>query len=339
MNLKYAVTALVSLFCVNEHYASAFAHPSSVTNHSRSVGSNGNEGRHGTAFLTPRTTHNSMQVRGGGSSPHASTASSAEGTTCLSESVASFITEQNWALLSSEGQAALASLIEADADFLAQKHVYADWPEAGVEDEGKIRLCNQLASLDSSYPGGLAAYLKKARVLLKESADGTNPFTDFESSVPEGESLSYDSPSPDSHTGMTFSEAEESGLTGIADVAFVLVAGGLGERLGYSGIKLSLETNLLTNKSYLEVYAKYIQAMQRMAEKKTGRSNVRLPLVIMTSGDTDPATRQLLADNNNFGFEDGQVQIVCQDKVAALNDVNAGLSLGSDRWEDRKSVV
>ena len=187
--------------------------------------------------------------------------------------------------------------------------------------------------MDSSYPGGLAAYLKKARVLLKESADGTNPFTDFESSVPEGESLSYDSPSPDSHTGMTFSEAEESGLTGIADVAFVLVAGGLGERLGYSGIKLSLETNLLTNKSYLEVYAKYIQAMQRMAEQKTGRSNVRLPLVIMTSGDTDPATRQLLADNNNFGFEDGQVQIVCQDKVAALNDGNAGLSLGSDRWE------
>ena len=98
---------------------------------------------------------------------------------------------------------------------------------------------------------------------------------------------------------MTFTQAEQKGLTGIKDVAFVLVAGGLGERLGYSGIKLSLETNLLTNKSYLEIYIKYIQAMEHMAELKTGEKNIRIPLVIMTSGDTDPMTRQLLKDFNN----------------------------------------
>lgn len=166
---------------------------------------------------------------------------------------------------------------------------------------------------------------------MKESADGTNPFSDFEASIPSGESLSYDSPVPDDHTGMTFSEAEQKGLTGIKDVAFVLVAGGLGERLGYSGIKLSLETNLLTNKSYLEIYVKYIQAMQHMAELKTGESNIRIPLVIMTSGDTDPMTRKLLEDNINFGMDDGQIQIVCQDKVAALKDSSAGLSM-KDPW-------
>ena len=49
---------------------------------------------------------------------------------------------------------------------------------------------------------------------------------------------------------MTFSQAEEAGLSGIGQTVFVLVAGGLGERLGYSGIKLSLETNLCTNKCY-----------------------------------------------------------------------------------------
>jgi UDP-glucose pyrophosphorylase len=189
----------------------------------------------------------------------------------------------------------------------------------------------QLADLDASYPGGLEAYLSKARVLLRESADGTNPFAEFEASVPTGESLSYDSPVPDNHTGMTFTQAEQKGLTGIKDVAFVLVAGGLGERLGYSGIKLSLETNLLTNKSYLEIYVKYIQAMQHMAEVKTGEKNVRIPLVIMTSGDTDPLTRKLLKENDNFGMEEGQIQIVCQDKVAALKDCNAGLNM-MDPW-------
>jgi UDP-sugar pyrophosphorylase len=70
-----------------------------------------------------------------------------------------------------------------------------------------------------------------------------------------------------------------------------------------------------------------------MASLKTGRKDIKIPLIIMTSGDTDPLTRKLLADNNNFGFEEGQVEIVCQDKVPALKDSSAGLSLGSSRWE------
>lgn len=185
-----------------------------------------------------------------------------------------------------------------------------------------------MADLDSSYPGGLAEYLRKAKLLLKESADGVNPFSDYEASIPEGESLSYDGEGT-----MSFSEAEQLGIAGMSGAAFVLVAGGLGERLGYSGIKLSLETNLCTNKSYLEIYISYIQAMQYLARQKTGRSDIRLPLVIMTSGDTDPLTRQLLKENNNFGMDDDMITIVTQDKVAALKDGNAGLALeNDDRW-------
>jgi len=272
------------------------------------------------------------------SSPSATTALSAissdqqqQEVVAMDSLVAEYITQDNWDLLSERGQKALSNLIHGDDVIQAQKHVYANWPERGTDDEGKRKLTEQLADLDASYPGGLTAYLSKARVLLRESADGTNPFAEFEAFVPSGESLSYDSPVPDNHTGMTFSQAEQKGLTGIKDVAFVLVAGGLGERLGYSGIKLSLETNLLTNKCYLEIYVKYIQAMQHMAEVKTGEKYVRIPLVIMTSGDTDPLTRKLLKENDNFGMEEGQIQIVCQDKVAALKDINAGLSM-EDQW-------
>lgn len=253
--------------------------------------------------------------------------------TALPSTLEGIISTDNWSLLSPRGRTALQNLVESDANVNAQTHVYADWPPAGTDDAGKISLTEQLADLDTSYPGGLAAYLSKARVLLKESADGTNPFSSFTASVPEGENLQYDTTTPDDQTGMTFTQAEQTGLTGIDTVAFVLVAGGLGERLGYSGIKLSLETNLVTHKSYLAMYARYIQAMQRMAHVKTGRKEVRIPLVIMTSGDTDAPTRKLLEDNDNFGFEDGQVSIVCQDKVAALKDSAAGLSLDKDsRW-------
>jgi UDP-sugar pyrophosphorylase len=174
----------------------------------------------------------------------------------------------------------------------------------------------------------LEAYISKARVLLRESADGLNPFEDFEASVPEGEILSYDGEGT-----MPFSDAEQAGIAAMQGAVFVLVAGGLGERLGYSGIKLSLETNLCTNECYLEVYARYIQAMQYLARQKTGNNDIRIPLVIMTSGDTDEMTRKLLKDNNNFGMDNDLVTIVMQDKVPALKDGNAGLALEvNDRW-------
>lgn len=269
-------------------------------------------------------------IRGGESSSkftalHASTVDSTD--VELDAMVEKFISKGNWALLSHRGQGALLKLIQSDEGIDAQQHVYADWPEPGIDDDGKIQLAEQLADLDTSYPGGLPAYLSKARKLLKESAEGTNPFADFEASIPSGESLLYDSKPPEGHEGMSFSQAEEVGLTGIKDLAFVLVAGGLGERLGYSGIKLSLETNLLTNTSYLELYVKYILALQHMAEAKTGKKGIRIPLVIMTSGDTDPLTKKLLLKNDNFGMEENQIQIVCQDKVAALKDSTAGLSM------------
>ncbi|CAJ1930583.1 unnamed protein product [Cylindrotheca closterium] len=239
----------------------------------------------------------------------------------------SMISTENLDLLPERGRAAVLSLIESDVDS-SQSHVYGDWPEAGTQDEGKKRLSEQLADLNASYPGGLTDYLSKARTLLKESADGLNPFEEYEAIVPEGESLSFDGEGT-----MSFAEAEQLGMEAMSGAVFVLVAGGLGERLGYSGIKLSLETNLCTNRCYLEVYVQYIKAMQYLARQKTGRDDIRIPLVIMTSGDTDPLTRQLLKDNNNFGMDDDMISIVMQDKVAALKDGNAGLALdGDDRW-------
>jgi UDP-sugar pyrophosphorylase len=197
--------------------------------------------------------------------------------------------------------------------------------------------------LDSSYPGGLAAYLSKAKVLLKESADGTNPFDEYSAVVPTGEVLSYptsqstlDTTSTSTGTtssSMTFPQAEEIGLTACRNIVVCLVAGGLGERLGYSGIKLSLSTDLCTDECYLSLYAKYILALQYRARKMSGSTELLIPLVIMTSGDTDAATRQLLRDNANFGLSDGQVTVVMQDKVAALCNGNAGLALEEDdRW-------
>lgn len=45
----------------------------------------------------------------------------------------------------------------------------------------------------------------------------------------------------------------DAGVKAAAQAAFVLVAGGLGERLGYSGIKLALPVESASGKCFLQV--------------------------------------------------------------------------------------
>jgi UDP-sugar pyrophosphorylase len=132
---------------------------------------------------------------------------------------------------------------------------------------------------------------------------------------------------------MSYEDAESIGINSCSGCVFVLVAGGLGERLGYSGIKISLETELCTNTVYIEYYIKYIQALTQLARTTKNDNTITIPLVIMTSGDTDSLTRKLLIDNNYYGTDSNLITIVTQDKVAALKDGNGGLALDDNtRW-------
>lgn len=94
----------------------------------------------------------------------------------------------------------------------------------------------------------------------------------------------------------------------VADCAAVLVAGGLGERLGYSGIKVALPTELSTWTTYLGLYCQEILALQKASNARAG-TNRKVPLVIMTSDDTHKRTVELLERNGNFGMAEGQVRV------------------------------
>ncbi|MFM8983116.1 MAG: UTP--glucose-1-phosphate uridylyltransferase, partial [Spartobacteria bacterium] len=102
--------------------------------------------------------------------------------------------------------------------------------------------------------------------------------------------------------------------------AIVLVAGGLGERLGYHGIKLDIPVEVTETTSYLEHYTSVIQA----ASMRLGRE---IPLVIMTSRETNAGTIATLEANKNFGLAPGQITILNQELVPALSDIDAHLSL------------
>lgn len=63
------------------------------------------------------------------------------------EKVAQYISADNWSLLSVRGKQALTNLITGDEGIGAQEHIFKDWPEAGVDDEGKVKLTEQVRML------------------------------------------------------------------------------------------------------------------------------------------------------------------------------------------------
>ena len=204
---------------------------------------------------------------------------------------------------------------------LGQAHLFADWPAAGAQEDEKNAFFSQLEMLDANYPGGLAAYIESARRLLGQSQRGENPLDGWTPSVPDS-GFDLDPGTP------AFTAAEQRGLAEAGALGFVVPAGGLGERLGFSGVKCALPTDTSSGATVLEVYVGYILAMQRRAERESGKS-VRLPLAIMVSADTEEGIGALLKANGYYGLEPEQVTFLKQEKVAALQDADARIALAA----------
>jgi len=69
-----------------------------------------------------------------------------------------------------------------------------------------------------------------------------------------------------------------------------LIAGGLGERLGYSGIKIDLPVTVVYPEySYIKFYIKYVHACRDRAlklDRKLNPTTFYVPFCIMVSDDT-----------------------------------------------------
>lgn len=194
-----------------------------------------------------------------------------------------------------------------------QEHLFEGWKPAGTDSEKKAAFFEQIALLESSYPGGLKAYIESATALLAASARGDNPLQGWVPSVPAGQAIEFGS--------KAWFDAEAVGALEARRCAFVLVAGGLGERLGYSRIKVELPTETVTETPYLQYYIDTILAIQ-----KATNASKPLPLAIMVSGDTEVMTKEMLATHKNFGAAPNQITLIKQEKVAALADNNARIA-------------
>lgn len=124
-------------------------------------------------------------------------------------------------------------VLDLTSEEFGQSHMFDKWKN----DESIKELGDQLEQLDAAYPGGLRQYIVKAKKLLEDSKKGLNPLDGWSPSVPEGEAFQLGTPE--------YESTERLGMSQLGKVGFILVAGGLGERLGYNGTKVSVYENLI----------------------------------------------------------------------------------------------
>ncbi len=95
-------------------------------------------------------------------------------------------------------------------------------------------------------------------------------------------------------------------------VAFLVVAGGQGTRLGFDKAKGVYPVGPITGKSLFQYHAEKVLALAR----RYGRP---MPLLVMTSPATDAETRAFFAEHRCFGLPPSDVWFFCQGTMPALD--------------------
>ena len=101
-------------------------------------------------------------------------------------------------------------------------------------------------------------------------------------------------------------------------VAVIMLAGGAGTRLGVSGPKGCVEAFALSRASIYQHQAEKVLALQQ-------RYRGRVPFLIMTSTDTDDATRAFFRERRFFGLPESDVTFFVQGTVPSLSQTGKAL--------------
>lgn len=96
-------------------------------------------------------------------------------------------------------------------------------------------------------------------------------------------------------------------------VGMILVAGGLGTRLGWDEPKGMFPIGPLSNRPLFQVIIESLLAVRR-------KYNTPIPLYVMTSPATDQKTREFLSAHDHFGLPAEDVHYFCQSTMFAVAD-------------------
>lgn len=194
-----------------------------------------------------------------------------------------------------------------------QQHVLQFWDELTPAEQD--RLAEQVAALDLDLFIKLKQQYGRGTAGEREAAgDHRAHWAALAARATSPPALRLDGSGVDFSEAAAIAQGEE--LLRSHQVGMILVAGGLGTRLGWDEPKGMFPIGPLSQRPLFQVIIESLLAAR-------GKYQTAIPLYIMTSPATDRKTREFLAAHDHFGLPAADVHYFCQSTMFAVDD----------RWE------
>jgi UDP-N-acetylglucosamine/UDP-N-acetylgalactosamine diphosphorylase len=189
---------------------------------------------------------------------------------------------------------------------IGQQHLMAFWDQ--LNEQQRERLVRQIDEIDPEL------FLELKAEHLQEQKSAGNENTKWAALAARAKSppaMRLDG----SGVSFTPDEARAKGAEVLraGQVGMILVAGGLGTRLGFDQPKGMFPLGPLSNRTLFQILLEQLQAVAR-------RYKVRIPLYVMTSPATDEVTRRFLIEHRWFGLPAEDARVFCQATMWAVDD-------------------
>jgi UDP-N-acetylglucosamine/UDP-N-acetylgalactosamine diphosphorylase len=189
---------------------------------------------------------------------------------------------------------------------IGQQHLLAFWER--LSDSERIRLAQQVEEIDVQVFRELQAEFERSEAA---GGDAKSKWAALAARAQPPPAMRLDG------RGVRFTPdaARTVGakLLQAGHVGMLLVAGGLGTRLGFDQPKGLFEIGPVSRRSLFQILLEQLLAVRR-------RYGVSIPLYVMTSPATDEVTRQYLAENGWFGLPAEDCRIFCQGTMWAVDE-------------------
>ncbi len=213
----------------------------------------------------------------------------------------------------------LKKLVNKDPIFFS---LIENWDPPRVNDEKKIILLKKIFQLNNAISEGLENYALSTKKLyqnhsLQKKLKKLQNFSSPKSSIELKE------------LNKNFIQLEEVAINHLDKVVITLIAGGVGERLGFTDIKLKLKTHQIYSAYYLDYYCQMIKSLELVYFQKKNKK-IAIPLIVMVSEQTYAETLLELERKKYNGLKKSQIIFLKQKSVPCFANLKGDFAFAEE---------
>jgi UDP-N-acetylglucosamine/UDP-N-acetylgalactosamine diphosphorylase len=189
---------------------------------------------------------------------------------------------------------------------IGQEHLLAHWDQ--LQPDRQRHLASQIETIDADLFRELRAEFQESQAAGGDERSKWAALAARAAAPPamrlDGSGVPFTAPQ---------ARAKGAEVLRAGHAGMILVAGGLGTRLGFDQPKGLFPLAPLSGRTLFQILLEQLQAVSR-------RYGVRIPLYVMTSPATDEVTRRYLDEHHWFGLPPEDARVFCQATMWAVDE-------------------